>query len=79
MESWSNTTVGIGSDSYIQWIEYSLLMNVREMASLHNGCTMRADWLETIAGQWIKVALKQIDDTQSHDFYQVKIISHANC
>ena len=38
-----------------------------------------ADWLDPMVNKWTKVTLKQIDDTQSHDFYQVKIISHANC
>src|SRR6185312_4682810 len=42
MESWSN--VKNKYDAYIQWIEYSLLMNVREMTSLRHGCTHIADW-----------------------------------
>ena len=43
MESWSN--MKNIDDAYIQWIEYSLLMNVREMASLQYECTHIADWL----------------------------------
>src|SRR5581483_7099565 len=35
MESWKN--IVRESDNYIQWIEYTLLSNVQEMASLHHG------------------------------------------
>ena len=41
MESWSN--VKNEYDAYIQWIEYSLLMNVRKMTSLRHECTHIAD------------------------------------
>jgi len=66
MKSWSN--VKNEYDAYIQWIEYSLLTDVREMTSLHHGCTHTAYWLEPIANEWIKVALKQvvISDTDLH-------------
>src|SRR6185369_6271066 len=39
MESWSN--VKNKYDAYIQWIEYSVLINynVQEMTSLRHGCT----------------------------------------
>jgi len=68
MESWNN--VEWVYDTYIQWIEYSLLMNVQEMTSLHHGCTHITDW------QSIRVALKPIVDVQSFDFYQV---NHFMC
>src|SRR6185312_10376650 len=59
MESWSNTRNRY--DAYVQWIEYSLLMNVREMTSLRHGCTHIADWLDDpIINNRTKVTLKQI-------------------
>src|SRR5207253_3955066 len=42
MESWKNTKHIY--DAYIQWIEYSLLTNIQEMASLRHGCTHTAEW-----------------------------------
>ena len=81
MESWSNTTNE--RDAYIQWIEYSLLRNVREMTPVHHECTHIADWT---ANEWEKVALKQIItvDIQLFDFHQViisarKIMQVASC
>ena len=68
MESWSN--IEHEYDAYIQWIEYSLLMNVREMTLLRHGCTHIATINEST-----RVTLKQIviGDiiTQSLDFHQV--------
>jgi len=69
MESWSNTRNE--HDAYIQWIEYSLLTDVREMTSLRQGCTLVAEWLDPVINELTRVALKQIDDTQSLDLYQV--------
>ena len=69
MESWKNTVNEY--DAYIQFIEYSLLINVQEMTSLHHRCTHIADWLAPTINESIRVTLKQIGDTQSHDFYQV--------
>ena len=70
MESWSNTKNEC--DAYMQWIEYSLLVNVREMTSLrHHGCTLIAKWLKPTANESTRVTLKRIGDTQSLDFYQV--------
>ena len=63
MKSWSNMTWKY--DAYIQWIEYSLLMNVRKMTSLRHGCTHIADWQST------RVTLKMIVDNESFDFHQV--------
>ena len=71
MESWKNTVNEY--DAYIQFIEYSLLMNIQEMTSLRHGCTRIADWLEPTVNRLIRVTFKQISDTQSHDFYQVNI------
>ena len=75
MESWSNMENLY--DAYIRWIEYSLLTDVREMTSLRHGSTHIASWLDPTTNkrttnEW-KVALKQIDDAQSLDFYQVII------
>ena len=69
MKSWKNTKNKF--DSYIQWIEYSLLINVQEMIALRHGCTHIADWLEPTTNERTKVTLKQIDDTLSIDFDQV--------
>jgi len=69
MESWKNT-VNV-YDAYLQWIEYSLLMNVQEMTSLHSECTHVADLLDPTMNESIQVTLKQISDTQLHDFHQV--------
>ena|SRR6185312_5855217 len=66
MKPWKGT-----DDAYIQWIEYSLLRNVREMTSLCHGCTHIADLLNPVINKWMQVALKQISDTQLLDFHQV--------
>ena len=79
MESWSNTWHKY--DAYVQWIKYSLLINVREMISLRHGCTHIADWLDDpIINNRTKVTLKQIviGDTQSFDFHQVNYFSVNN-
>ena len=70
-ESWSN--VKNEYDAYIQWVEYSRLTDVREMTSLRYQCTHIASWLDPTTNELIRVTLKQIDDTQSLDFYQVII------
>ena len=72
MESWSNMTHW-WCDAYIQWVEYSLLTDVREMTSLRHQCTHIASWLDPTTNKLIHVTLKQIDDAQSLDFYQVII------
>ena len=72
MESWKNTENKY--DVYLQWIEYTLLTNVQEMASLRHGCTHIADWSETTANTSTKVKLKRIVDgqnAQSFDFHKV--------
>ena len=69
MESWINMKYIY--DAYIQWIEYSLLTNVREMTSLHHGCTHVAEWT---TNELTRVTLKKIVDEQSDqlfDFHQV--------
>ena len=77
MESWSNTKHEY--DAYIQWIEYSLLTNVREMTSLHHGCTHIADL--TMNGL-TRVKLKMIVDEQndqSFDFHRVNYFTCKQC
>ena len=69
MESWKNTKNEY--NAYIQWIEYSLLTDVREMTSLRHGCTLMANWLDPTTNELTQVTLKQIDDTRSLDFHQV--------
>src|SRR5207248_10357036 len=69
MESWSNMKHEY--DVYIQWVEYSQLTDVREMTSLCHQCTHIASWLDLTTNGLILVTLKQIDDAQSLDFYQV--------
>ena len=69
MESWSNTEYEY--NAYIQWVEYSRLTDVREMTSLRHQCTHIASWLDPTTNELIHVTLKQIDDAQSLDFYQV--------
>ena len=72
MESWSNTENVY--DAYIQWIEYTLLTNVREMTPLCHGCTYIAEWLEPNTDESTCVTLKKtVDegDDQLFDFHQV--------
>ena len=79
MESWSN--MEYTHDAYIQWVEYSQLTDIREMTSLRHQCTHIASWLDPTTNELIHVTLKQIDDSQSLDFYHI-IIScnyNANC
>ena len=69
MESWSN--VKNKRDAHIQWIEYSLLINVQKMTSLHHGCTHIAEWT---TNESTRVILKKIVDEQNDqlfDFHQV--------
>ena len=72
MESWSN--MKNEDDVYIQWIEYSLLTNIQEMASLRHGCTHIAEWTTS---ELTRVTLKKIVDEQKDhkdqlfDFHQV--------
>ena len=72
MESWKNTKNE--NDAYIQWIEYSRLIDVQAMTSLHHECTHIADWSEPTTNKLMKVIFKTIVDGrngQSFDFYQV--------
>src|SRR6185312_634995 len=71
MESWTN--MKNKRDAYIQWIEYSLLINIQEMTSLRHGCTHIADWQST------RVIFKPIIDAQSVDFYQVNHFTCKQC
>ena len=77
MESWSN--VKNKYDAYIQWIEYSLLMNVRKMTSLLHECTHIADLTMNVS---TRVTLKKIvdkGDNQSFDFHQVNYFACKQC
>jgi len=71
MESWKN--MNNEDDAYIQWIEYSLLLNIQEITSLRHGCTHIADW------QSMRVIFKPIVDAQSLDFYQVNHFACKQC
>ena len=62
MESWSN--MSNKDDVYIQWIEYSLLTNIREMTLLRHGCTHIAEWT---TNESTRVILKKIVDKQNND------------
>ena len=82
IESWSNTNSG--DDAYIQWIEYSLLMNVRKMTSLRHECTHIAEWVEPNADELMRVTLKKIVDEQNDhnqlfDFHQVNYFMCKQC
>ena len=75
MESWSN--VEDNYDTYLQWIEYSLLMNVREITTLRHGCTHIANRLEPATNKLTRVTLKKIvdrQDAQFFDFHQVNYL-----
>ena len=66
-------------DAYIQWIEYSLLMNVRKMTSLRHGCTHIA---YLTMNELTRVTLKKIVDKQndqSFDFHQVNYFTCKQC
>ena len=75
MESWSNTRNVY--DAYIQWIEYALLTNVREMTSLRHGCTHTVD---LIMNGSTRVTLKKIVERndQLFDFHQVNYFNLCN-
>ena len=80
MESWSN--VENEFDAYIQWIEYPLLNNVQEMASLRHGCTHMAEWSGPNTDELIRVSLKKIidkRDDRSFDFHQVNYFTNNVC
>ena len=69
MKSWSN--MNNKDDAYIQWVEYSLLINIQEMTSLRHGCTHIAEWT---TNELTSVTLKKIvdeGDDQLFDFHQV--------
>ena len=74
MASWSNMKHEY--DAYIQWIEYSLLTNVREMTSLRHGCTHVADWLEQTA---TRVILKRIVDEQTDQLFDFHQVNYFTC
>ena len=77
MESWSN--VENKYDAYIQWIEYSLLTDVREMTSLRHGCTHVADWLEPRTEESTRVMLKKIVDEQDNQLFDFHQVNYLMC
>ena len=74
MESWRN--IEDKYDKYIQWIEYSLLMNVREMTSLCNGCTHIADWRTS---ELTRVTLKKIVDEENDQLFDFHQVNYFTC
>ena len=74
-ESWSRMVNPY--DSYIQWIEFSLLKNIKETASLPHKCTHMAEWLESTADKLTKVTLKKMG--LSFDRDQVIILCVKYC
>ena len=72
MESWNNTWNEY--DAYIQWIDYSLLLNIQEMTSLRHGCTHTAEWLGSKTNELTRVSLKKIvnDDFRQVNYFQVQ-------
>ena len=74
MESWKNTKNE--HDAYVQWIEYSLLMTVREMTSLHHGCTHIAEWT---TNELTRVTLKKIVDEQNNQLFDFHQVNYFTC
>jgi hypothetical protein len=73
MESWRNTKSSL-FHTYIQWIEFSQLANIRAETSLHHEGTHMADWLKPSRNEFMQVILKKIVDghnAQLFNFYQV--------
>jgi len=67
-ESWERATHNV--DSYLQWIPYNQLTNIKESSPLEHNCSHTADWL-AVTGT---VMLKKIVDgsnAQLFDFYEV--------
>ena len=77
MESWNN--IENENDTYIQWIEYSLLTNIQQMMSLSHGCMLLANWLELTANEWTKVILKKIVDRQNAQLFDFHQVNHFTC
>ena len=75
MESWSN--MKNGRDAYIQWIEHSLLTNVREMMSLHHKCTHIAEWTTNELN--VRVTLKKIVDEQNDQLFDFHQVNYFTC
>ena len=76
MESWSNTRNK--DDAYIQWIEYSLLTNVREVTLLRHGCTHIADW-KTNELCMTRVTLKKIVNKQKDQLFDFHQVNYFMC
>ena len=63
-------------DAYIQWIEYSLLMNVQQMTLLRHGCTHVADWR---TNELTRVTLKKIVDEQNDQLFDFHQVNYFTC
>ena len=74
MESWSNTEHEY--DAYIQWIEYSLFTDVREMTSLRHGYTHIAECLAPTTNELTRATLKKIVGEGDDQFYQVNYFTY---
>jgi len=77
MESWSN--IREVYDTYIQWVEYSLLTDVREMTSLRHGCTHIASWFDLMTNEWTKVTLKKIVNEQNGPLFDFHQVNYFTC
>ena len=80
MESWKN--MSNRDDAYIQWIEYSLLTNIQEMASLRHGCTHIADWTTNELAYMAcvtRVTLKKIVDEQNDQLFDFHQVNYFTC
>ena len=77
MESWKN--IENVYDAYIQWIDYSLLMNIQEMTSLRHGCTHIAEWSEPKADELTRVTLKKIVDEQNDQLFDFHQVNYFTC
>ena len=76
-ESWE--PVKHYTDSYLTWIEYAQLSNIKEGQSLEHGCSHLAHWTETLphGTRLRKLKLKKIDnctDSQTFDFNKVIVL-----
>ena len=63
-------------DAYIQWIEYSLLLNIQEMTSLRRGCTHIADWR---TNELSRGTLKKIVDEQNDQLFDFHQVNYFTC
>ena len=79
MKSWSKVNRSV--DSYIQWIEYARLKNIKRTPSLDQQCTHTADWLEPTEtdDRLIKVKFKKIVDGSNAESFDFNQVSRIRC